>query len=178
MFLLKLIHVGSWACHRRRRAHLIGRPCRREDQSVFRLPPYHCLLIHPTIVLLGQKRDDENKIRDLDGEIGKIKETRARLDKDGGVALTTFTTNVGVIQKVWGKVVNDANEIKDWLDDGAKSAVSFFGCGAEVAKHLWQDYPKYMEKNLKEGVRVYSKVGKYLRDYADGVTETVKTFKV
>lgn len=34
-----------------------------------------------------------------------------------------------------------------------------------------------MKVSLEEGVNVYSRMGKYLRDYANGVTETVKTFK-
>jgi hypothetical protein len=34
-----------------------------------------------------------------------------------------------------------------------------------------------MEESLNKGVRVYSRMGKYLRDYANGVTKTAEAFK-
>lgn len=34
-----------------------------------------------------------------------------------------------------------------------------------------------MKLSLDKGVKVYSRMGQYLKDYADGVTEMVKTFK-
>ncbi|KIJ91235.1 hypothetical protein K443DRAFT_14562 [Laccaria amethystina LaAM-08-1] len=108
-------------------------------------------------ILLNEKLVKEHRIKDLQDEIIKIKATRTQLEKDGQVALMT-----SVIQNVWTKVLNDANYIQKWLEEGADNA----------------KYPKYMKASLEEGVKVYNQMGKYLRGYADGVTKTVETFKV
>lgn len=77
-------------------------------------------------MLVKDKRDDEDKIKDLQDEIGKIKATRTQLEQVGQAALLTFATNVSAIQKIWTTVVSDAILIKGWLLDGAQFAVSCF----------------------------------------------------
>ena len=76
------------------------------------------------IVLLNEKRQKEDQIRDLQDEISKIKAARTQLEEKGQTDLLTFTTNIGAIARVWVNVQNDAQEINKWLQDGASMSVS------------------------------------------------------
>ena len=42
---------------------------------------------------------------------------------------------------------------------------------------IFQDAPEYMKAALDKGVKVYSNMAQYLKDYANGVTGTVKRLK-
>ncbi|KAK1143038.1 hypothetical protein N8T08_007102 [Aspergillus melleus] len=62
-----------------------------------------------------------------------------------------FREHIGVLAGYWGGTLIDARQIEAWLKDGANVA----------------DMPKYMEIALNEGVKIYVKVAKYLRSYAE-----------
>ena len=102
---------------------------------------------------------------------------RAQLEQQGQADVNTFIINGRVIQAVWTEVVNDASLIKQWLEAGADFAVSFFlGCWTDSELNLlhsrcfWQSTPKYMKENLEHGVKIYSRMAKYLLDFANGIT--------
>ncbi|KAE8395960.1 hypothetical protein BDV23DRAFT_144068 [Aspergillus alliaceus] len=61
-----------------------------------------------------------------------------------------FRDNVSILNTYWSATIVDARSIETWLEDGAS----------------WVDFPEYMELNLKQGVRTYVKIAKYLRSYA------------
>ncbi|PLB44182.1 hypothetical protein P170DRAFT_392255 [Aspergillus steynii IBT 23096] len=62
-----------------------------------------------------------------------------------------FREHIGVLAGYWGSTLIDARQIEAWLKDGAAVA----------------DMPKYMEIALNGGVKIYVKVAKYLRSYAE-----------
>ncbi|KZT66204.1 hypothetical protein DAEQUDRAFT_730553 [Daedalea quercina L-15889] len=111
-------------------------------------------------ILLNEKRNKENQIRDLQDEISKLKATRTQLEEKGQTDLLTFTVNIQAISNVWVNVQNDAQDIRKWLEDGAAVA----------------DTPAYMKASLDHTVKAYASMARYLKDYANGITETVKKF--
>ncbi|KAI0774069.1 hypothetical protein C8Q74DRAFT_1268039 [Fomes fomentarius] len=112
-------------------------------------------------ILLNDKRQKEYEVQDLQNEIGKIKAARTQLEEKGQADLLIFTTNITAISKIWVDVHDDAQLIRTWLSEGAKAA----------------NAPEYMKAALDKGVKVYSNMAQYLKNYANGVTGTVQRLK-
>ncbi|KAE8405620.1 hypothetical protein BDV37DRAFT_244889 [Aspergillus pseudonomiae] len=66
-----------------------------------------------------------------------------------------FREHIGVLAGYWGSTLIDAREIESWLKMGASLV----------------DIPTYMEKALNGGVKLYVKVGNYLRLYAEQTSQ-------
>ncbi|KAI5919829.1 hypothetical protein F4810DRAFT_469308 [Camillea tinctor] len=62
-----------------------------------------------------------------------------------------FRKHIRVLAGYWSSTLIDARKIEGWLKDGASAA----------------DIPKYMQMALNEGGKIYVKVAKYLRSYAE-----------
>ncbi|KAI1639325.1 hypothetical protein F4809DRAFT_596639 [Biscogniauxia mediterranea] len=62
-----------------------------------------------------------------------------------------FRKHIEVLAGYWSSTLIDARQIEDWLKLGASAA----------------NIPKYMEISLNEGAKIYVKVAKYLRSYAE-----------
>lgn len=76
------------------------------------------------VELQGSQRNIEAEIRDLEGELSRLKATRARLEAQGKVDLRIFSENILVLQNVWVLAEQDAKKIRTWLEEGANNAVS------------------------------------------------------
>ncbi|KAJ3506884.1 hypothetical protein NLJ89_g6616 [Agrocybe chaxingu] len=92
-------------------------------------------------------------VNHLEDKIGNIRKARERLNKIGEGDLAKFNANISVLSGFWQCAKNDAIEVKEWLEGGAKDA----------------DIPEYMMVSLDGSIRVYEKMAAYLRAYADGV---------
>ncbi|OGM42559.1 hypothetical protein ABOM_007946 [Aspergillus bombycis] len=85
-----------------------------------------------------------------------ISDLATRAQPGGAEATNTeyfneFREHIGVLAGYWGSTLIDAREIEAWLKDGAFAV----------------NLPTYMEKALNGGAKIYVKVGKYLRLYAE-----------
>ena len=68
--------------------------------------------------------DKQKEITKLQGEVQSIAAARAELQKVGQDDLRIFSDNVAILALVWRTAHDDAEEIKRWLEKGAKNAVS------------------------------------------------------
>ncbi|KAI0008854.1 hypothetical protein F4779DRAFT_618258 [Xylariaceae sp. FL0662B] len=72
-------------------------------------------------------------------------------DDDNTEYFDEFRDNIRVIAGYWVSTIADAREIEAWLKDGASLV----------------EMPAYMEQAFHGGAKIYVKVAKYLRSYAD-----------
>ncbi|CAA7262802.1 unnamed protein product [Cyclocybe aegerita] len=102
-----------------------------------------------------KKKVDEKQavVNHLEDKIGNIRKARERLNKIGEGDLAKFNANISVLSGFWQCAKNDAIEVREWLEGGAKDA----------------DIPEYMMVSLDGSIRVYERMAAYLRAYADGV---------
>ncbi|KAF5857400.1 hypothetical protein ETB97_005892 [Aspergillus alliaceus] len=105
------------------------------------------------VVTSNQIEAKQTEKEKLLNQVEKIQHTRQDLVDLGKEKLTVFTDSVKILTGYWTRTTANAREIKDWLEDGANMA----------------DQPKFMEMNLKHGVRIYSALAVYLENYASGL---------
>ncbi|CAK46147.1 uncharacterized protein An12g03760 [Aspergillus niger] len=98
--------------------------------------------------IIQNEIDAKNQqVKDKNAEINAIDQARTGLETLGDEQFTVFQQNVKVLQSYWTEVQADAEQIKDWLQEGADSATS-----------------------LNEAVSIYASLGKYMDAYAKGTT--------
>lgn len=134
-----------------------------------------------TVELQISQRNIEAQIKDLEGELSRLKATRAKLEARGKVDLKIFSDNILVLQNVWALAEQDAKKIRTWLEQGANNAVShsLFQSQSQCAhQNLYlQEYPEYMRTRLERGVEAYAAMAQYLTDYANGIEGVQRSFK-
>ncbi|KOC14511.1 hypothetical protein AFLA70_5g008662 [Aspergillus flavus AF70] len=111
-------------------------------------------------IALGVKRD---KLRDVekskeekDKELKRITSAREQLEKlSNGTDsdIMEFRAGIQMISGVWQTALQDAREIKNYLDDADTDA----------------NQPTYMRQSLDEGVKIYNRMATYLYEYAKQV---------
>ncbi|KLO95406.1 uncharacterized protein Y057_12826 [Fusarium fujikuroi] len=110
-------------------------------------------LIATWMILSNELKQKEKEKKQYEDQIKHIQQARSQLVSLGKEDLAIFSEKISFLKGYWTKASSDAVEIEGWLKGGADDA----------------KYPKYMERSLKEGVKIYKALSTYLDEYSRGI---------